>query len=106
MVRTNNSSNRMSVDPSRNSSNQMGMQAVNPAREEPYNPQCYHCCGDYGHIIKHCKTRPPRHSGPEGPRGRLQGRRPPPPRQEWTREEDRPKQVQQVTAATEKFTPE
>ena len=44
----------------------------------------------------------PKPEGPrEGPRGRLQSRGPPPPpRQERNREEDRPRQVQQVTINT------
>ena len=74
-VWTNNSSNRMSVDPSRNSSNRMSVQAVNPAREEPYNPQCYHC-GDYGHIIRSCPTRPPRPRGAPGPPARQEASSP------------------------------
>ena len=77
-VRTNNSSNRMSVDPSRNSSNRMSVQAVNPAREEPWNPQCYNC-GEYGHIIRACPTKPPRTHGPEGrPPARQEAATPPP----------------------------
>ena len=107
MVKTNNSSNRMSMDPSKNSTQRMSVQAVNPAKEEPYNPQCY-TCGRTGHIARWCRTGTPRDRGTDGPRGRGQGanrgqeheRRPPPPqRQQRPREEDRPRQVQQVATA-------
>ena len=46
------------MDPLRNSSNRMSVQAINPAREEPWNPQCW-SCGDYGHVIKACPAKPP-----------------------------------------------
>ena len=52
-VKTNNSSNRMSVDPLRNSTQRMSFQAVNPPKEEPCNPLCY-TCGKPGHIAKWC----------------------------------------------------
>ena len=99
-ARTNNSSNRMSVDPSRNSSNRMSVQAVAAVKEEGPDYPCWNC-GRAGHYRRQCrKPFVPGGYKAQEQEGRLQGRGPPPPpRQERTREEDWPRQVQQVTAA-------
>ena len=57
--KTNNTSNRMSVDLSIHSTERMSVQAVNPWKEKRYNPLCI-TCGKPGHNAFKCRSGPPR----------------------------------------------
>ena len=103
-TRTHTASNRMSMDPSRNSTQRMSIQAVNPRREDG-DPNCRWCdpCSRDKHWPNQCHRRP-RQAQPAGQdqgKSRVQWRGPAPQRQEHPQEEEHPRQVQQVAPVLE-----